>query len=173
MKQNKQPRYKPTLIYQLIFDWASLIAQLVKNLPAVQETRVQFLGQEDHLEKEMATHSSIVWRISWTEEPGRPLSMGSQELDTTQQVNHHHQFLTNEAKNTEQWRKKSLFDKWCQKNWVTTCDRMTLEHYLTALTNVNLKWIKDLNFSIKLKFSVQNFSIKFLEEKCLCYWSWQ
>ena len=55
------------------------IAQMVKNLPAMQETRVQCLGQEDPLEKEMATHSSILaWRIPWTEEPGRLLSMGSQ-----------------------------------------------------------------------------------------------
>ena len=49
---------------------ASLIAQLIKNLPAMQETQVRFLGQEDPLEKEMATHSSIAWRIPWTEEPG-------------------------------------------------------------------------------------------------------
>ena len=63
--------------------WASLIAQLVKNLPAMQETQVPFLGREDPLEKEMATHSSILtWRIPWTEEPGRLQSMGSQELDT-------------------------------------------------------------------------------------------
>ena len=49
---------------------ASLVAQSVKNLPAVQETWVQSLGREDPLEKEMATHSSIlVWKISWTEEP--------------------------------------------------------------------------------------------------------
>ena len=51
--------------------WAPLIAQLLKNLPVVQKTRVQFLGLEDTLEKEMATHSSILaWRIPWTEEPG-------------------------------------------------------------------------------------------------------
>ena len=57
--------------------WVSLIAQLVKNLPAMQETQVQFLGREDTQEKEMATHSSIlVWRIPWTEEPGRRQSMG-------------------------------------------------------------------------------------------------
>ena len=57
---------------------------MVKNLPAVQETWVQFLGQEDLLEKEMTTHSSILaWRIPWTEEPGRPQSMGLQESDTT------------------------------------------------------------------------------------------
>ena len=50
---------------------ASLVAQSVKKLPAVQETWVQSLGQEDPLEKEMATHSSILaWRIPWTEEPG-------------------------------------------------------------------------------------------------------
>ena len=47
------------------------VAQSVKNLPAVQETRVQFLGWEDPPEKEMATHSGILaWRIPWTEEPG-------------------------------------------------------------------------------------------------------
>ena len=64
--------------------WASLVAQLVKILPAVQETHVQPLGQGDHLEKEMATHSSILaWRIPWTEEPGGLQSMGSQESDTT------------------------------------------------------------------------------------------
>ena len=51
---------------------ASLIAQLVKNLPAVQKTWVRFLGWEDPLEKEMAAHSSIlVWKIPWTTEPGR------------------------------------------------------------------------------------------------------
>ena len=62
---------------------ASLIAQLVKNLPAIQETLVRFLGQEDPLEKEIATQSSILaWRIPWTEECGRLQSMGAQELDT-------------------------------------------------------------------------------------------
>ena len=62
----------------------SLIAQSVKKLPAMQETRVQFLGQEDPLEKGMATHFSILaWRIPWTEEPGGLQSMGSQESDTT------------------------------------------------------------------------------------------
>ena len=60
---------------------ASLIAQSVKNLPAVQETQVRSLGWEDPLEKEMATHSSILaWKISWTEEPGGLQSMGSQRV---------------------------------------------------------------------------------------------
>ena len=63
---------------------ASLIAQSVKSLPAMQETQVRFLGREDPLEKERATHSSILaWRIPWTEEPGRLQSMGFLELDTT------------------------------------------------------------------------------------------
>ena len=58
---------------------ASLVAQRVKRLPAMQETWVQFLGQEDPLEKEMATHSStLAWKIQWTEKPGRLQSMGSQ-----------------------------------------------------------------------------------------------
>ena len=57
------------------------MAQIVKNLPAMQETHVQSLGQEDPLEKGMATHSSIlVWRIPWTEEPGKvqPMGVGGQ-----------------------------------------------------------------------------------------------
>ena len=63
---------------------ASLVAQLVKNLPAMQETWVRSLGQEDLLEKETATHSStLAWRIPQTVEPGRLQSMGWQELDTT------------------------------------------------------------------------------------------
>ena len=64
------------------YSWASLVAQLVKNLPAMQETRVQSLGQEDSLEKGMATHSSVLARrIPWTEEPGGLESMGSQRVD--------------------------------------------------------------------------------------------
>ena len=60
---------------------ASLVAQLVKSLPAAQETWVQSLGQEDPLEKEMANHSSILaWIIQWTEEPGVLQSMGSQSV---------------------------------------------------------------------------------------------
>ena len=66
--------------------WDSLVAQMVKRLPAVQETRVRSLGWEDPLEKEMAIHSStLAWKIPWTEEPGRLQPMGSQkESDTTE-----------------------------------------------------------------------------------------
>ena len=61
--------------------WASLVAQMVKNLPAVQETQVHSLGWKVPLEKEMATHSrNLAWKIPWTEEPGRLQSMESQRV---------------------------------------------------------------------------------------------
>ena len=61
--------------------WASLVAQMVKCLPTMRETRVLSLGREDPLEKEMAIHSSsLAWKIPWTEEPGRLQSMGSQRV---------------------------------------------------------------------------------------------
>ena len=61
----------------------SLVAQMVKNLPAIQETRGQSLGLEDPLEKGMTTHSSIfAWRIPWTEEPGGLQAMGWQKSRT-------------------------------------------------------------------------------------------
>ena len=67
---------------------ASQVVQMVKNLPAMQETQVRSLGQEDPLEEEMATHSSILaWRIPWTEESGRLLqSMGRQKSHFTAEV---------------------------------------------------------------------------------------
>ena len=69
----------------------SLVAQSVKNLPAVEETWARSLGQEDLLGKEMATHCSILaWKILWTEEPHGLQSTGLQESDTTERLNHHH-----------------------------------------------------------------------------------
>ena len=66
-----------------------IVVQTVKNLPAMQETWVLFLDQEDPLEKGMETHSSILaWRIPWTEEPGRLQSMGSQRV--RHDYNFHH-----------------------------------------------------------------------------------
>ena len=68
--------------YPLQYSWASLVAQLVKNLPAMQETSVWSLGWEDPLEEEKATHSSILaWRIPWTVSP-----WGCKGLDTTEQL---------------------------------------------------------------------------------------
>ena len=78
--------------YQILFNCQHLLklffitrafleAQLVKNLPAMQETQVWSLGQEDPLEKKIATHTSILaWRIPWTEEPGKLWSIGSQRV---------------------------------------------------------------------------------------------
>ena len=66
---------------QLILVGASLVAQMVNNLPAMQETQAQSLGQDDPLEKGMAMHCSILaWRIPWTKEPGGLQSMGSQRV---------------------------------------------------------------------------------------------
>ena len=61
--------------------WASLVAQMLKRLPGMWETRVRSLGQEDPVEKEMATQSStLAWKIPWTEEPDMLQSMGSQRV---------------------------------------------------------------------------------------------
>ena len=69
------------LIRKLYYYGASLVAQRLKRLPLIQETWVRSLGWEDPLEKEMATHSSILaWRIPWTEESGGLQSMGSQRV---------------------------------------------------------------------------------------------
>ena len=80
----KQDFYDFFFFFFFFVTRASLTAHSVKNLPAMQETQFQLLGQEDPLEKETATHSStLAWRIPWTEDPGRLQSLGSQELDTT------------------------------------------------------------------------------------------
>ena len=69
---------------------ASLVVQRLKRLPAMWETWVRSLGREDPLEKEMATHSSILaWRIPWTEELGGLQSMGHKESDTTERLHFH------------------------------------------------------------------------------------
>ena len=61
--------------------WASLVAQMVKRLPAVRETWARSLGWEDPLEREMATYSStLAWKVPWTEEPGRLPSVGLQRV---------------------------------------------------------------------------------------------
>ena len=79
------------LFYPLLtpFPFSSFLialAQMVKNMAAMQEIQVLSLGQEDPLEKRMATHSSILaWKIPWTEEPGRLQSMGSQS-DMTEKL---------------------------------------------------------------------------------------
>ena len=70
------------LVLNISSKGASLVTQMVKNLPAIQETPVQSLGQEDPLEKGTPIHSSILtWRIPWTEEPGGLRSMGLQRVE--------------------------------------------------------------------------------------------
>ena len=72
------------LYFFLSLHWMFLVAQSVRNLPAIREILVRSLGWEDPLEKGMTTDSSILaWRIPGTEDPGRVQSMGSQETDTT------------------------------------------------------------------------------------------
>ena len=82
------PFRMPFFFFLLLGFWASLVAQMVKNLLAVQETQIWSLGQEDLLKKGIATHSSIfAWRILWTEEPrGLHSPWGHKELDMTGQL---------------------------------------------------------------------------------------
>ena len=86
------------------------VAQMVKNLPAMQENQVQSLGWEDPLEKEMVTHSSILaWRISWTEKPGRLQSTGSQREMQIKSILRYHltpvrMTITKKPTNNKCWR---------------------------------------------------------------------
>ena len=74
--------------FHFLYLWASPVAQMVKNLPAMQKTWVQSLGQKDPLEKGMAIHSSILaWRIPWTEKSGGLQSWGCKESDATERLN--------------------------------------------------------------------------------------
>ena len=67
----------------------SVVAQLVKNLTAMQKIQVHSLGRDDPLEEEMATHPSfLAWRVPWTEEPGRYSPWGCKELETTERLTH-------------------------------------------------------------------------------------
>ena len=107
------------------------VAQLVKNLPAVQETRVWSLGWEYPLEKEMASHSSILaWKISWTEEPGGMQSMGSQR------VGHDWAANTNTNKGVRNFEKISLKEM-CSFALSPSCcyDKDLLKENRTGLGN--------------------------------------
>ena len=81
MSQLSQSIGMPMICHSSFALSTSLVAQTVKHLPTMQETQVKSVGQEDPLEKEMATHSSTLgWKIPWTEEPSRLQSMGSQRV---------------------------------------------------------------------------------------------
>ena len=92
-----QPLWKSIWQYLLKFNIyvpyyeASLVAQWLQNLPAMQEMQIQSLGQEDPLEEGMATHSGILaWEMPWTEKPSRLQSMGSQRVGYDLGTNQHH-----------------------------------------------------------------------------------
>ena len=83
------PKGRPRVTLRSAIPWASLVAEAVKNLPAMLETWLQSLGWKDPLEKGMATYSSILaWRIPWTEEPGGLQPMRSQR-NTTERLSTH------------------------------------------------------------------------------------
>ena len=95
--------------------WASLVAQRLKCLPVMWETWVRSLGREDRLEKEMATHSSILaWRIPWTEDPGRLQSTGLQRFDMTEQLHFHFTWWFSGKEVHLQWRRPE-YHSWVGK----------------------------------------------------------
>ena len=98
-------RCAPNSIWLLSSDQASLVAQTVKRLPTMQETQVRSLGQEDPLEKEMATHSSILaWKIPWMEEPGGLQSMVLQRVGHDWATSLHFTVLRRAEKTAVEWR---------------------------------------------------------------------
>ena len=115
---------------------ASLVAQRLKHLPPMQETWVWFLSQEDPLEKEMATHSSILaWRIPWTEELGRPQSMVAKSRTRLSDFTSLHQNSESDfagEKVSARRKKVSLFSYSCWK-------ANTIQYYKAALAKVIVK----------------------------------
>ena len=98
--------------WKLLSVWTSLVAQMVKNMPVMQETQVRSLGWEDLLEKEMATHSSgfpiLAREIWWTEKPGRLQSMGLQESDTTKWLTLYYKMVQRENSEVDKLLKQFL-----------------------------------------------------------------
>ena len=118
----------------LMLKWASLRVQTVKNLPATWNTWVWFLDWEDPLEKEMATHSSILaWEISWTVEPGRLQSMGLQRVGHDWVTKHTAQCLINSCHLQSTWSRSC-----CLQVNITLCGNLFLD---TGCESVkNSKW---------------------------------
>ena len=132
---------------------SSLVAQLIKNMPAIQETQVQFLGWEYTLEKEMATHSSILaWRTLWTEKPGGLQSMESQESDTTEQLNHHHssRFLKNSVNQSYLDTPAESWESHRKKDLIFENKGREISPYANMFQNCikSLSSLKELSFSL-------------------------
>ena len=122
----------------LLLHWASLVAQKVKHLPAVWETWVWSLGREDPLEKEMATHSSILaWRIPWTEEPGRLQSTGWQTVRHDWATSLSFSFPVHYFCSVTK-----LCPTLCDSMDCSTPDSSVL-HYLLESAQVHVHWISD------------------------------
>ena len=118
--------------------WTSLVAQMIKNLPAMQETWVQSLGWEDPLEKGMVTHSSIfAWKIPWTEESGQLQSTGSQRVG--------HNWVTN-----TQTPEPYMFRCYGLSQYIEQSRRWV---WLMILVNVNWKSLLPLRIVVKIKLN--------------------
>ena len=126
------------------WDRASLVAQMVKNLPAMWETQVRSLGQEDPLEKGMVTHSSVLtWRIPWTEEPGGLQSMGLQRV--------RHYWATTLSLKIREFKCDRALHYW---------DSQSQRAYLLEMSNFNpLYFLYQFPFSFSLWFLVGFFFI--------------
>ena len=133
----------------MLAPWASLVAQTVKRLPTMWETRVWSLGREDPLEKEMATHSGVLaWKIPWTEETGRLQSMGSQRIGHNWATSPH-LLLGRKA--------------------VTNLGRILKSRDMTLLTKVCL--VKAMVFSV-VRYGCESWTIKRLSAKELMFLNW-
>ena len=127
---------------------SSLVAQMVKSLPTVWETQVQSLGQEDPLEKEMATHSSILaWKIPWTEEPGKLQSTGLQRV--------RHDWTTSPEQILEDGEEQggmACCSPWGSQsqtllsNWTTTGEHNNIYYFVVFL--VSTQYLDILKFSV-------------------------
>ena len=139
----------------LQYSWAFLVAQTAKNLPTMQETQVWSLGQEDPLEEEMATHSSVLgWRIPWTEESGRLQFMGSQRVGDNWATNSSNKPffpLTSQCLIPREFTSKLYFKKlgiWFEiikvekfNTWTNSITRLWVRE-----NEVKEKWEKEVNF---------------------------
>ena len=119
--------------YPLQYSWASLVAQMVKNLPAMRETWVWSLGREDPLEEGMATHSSILaWRIPWREGPGGCSPWGHKESDTTERLRTHTRWVS--------YGQSMQHPKWCPFPCKQhPIERLTPPHTLSHLSPLTSK----------------------------------
>ena len=118
-------------------NWTSLVAQMVKCLPTMWETWVQSLGQEDLLEKEMATHSILAWKIPWTEEPVRLQSMGVAKT-RTRLSNFIHSLTHLELR---EWTRRFFKDHSCKCiliYCVLSCDKNKWDHQKSLLIETSM-----------------------------------